>query len=136
VGGFFTISKVRAKMAKRILIVDDEPLVIKLLATRLEASNYEVISAEDGREGLEKARSEKPDLVIVDLMLPGMNGYEICSQLKSDNVFSGIPVIVITGSTDKKDRKLAEEASADAYIIKPFDREVLLSKIEELLEGK
>ncbi|MGB2600261.1 MAG: response regulator [Candidatus Omnitrophota bacterium] len=123
-------------MAKRILVVDDEPLVVKLLATRLEASNYEVISAYDGREGLEKARDEKPDLVIVDLRLPGINGYEICSQLKNDDAFAGIPVIVITGSTDKKDRELAEDASADAYIIKPFDREVLLSKIEELLGEK
>ena len=121
-------------MAKKILLVDDEPLVIKVLASRLKANGYEVITAYEGKEGLEKARGEKPDLVILDLRLPGINGYEICSQLKKDAAFSNIPVIIITGSTDSGDRELAENALADAFIVKPFDRETLLFKIKELLK--
>ncbi|MFQ5951842.1 MAG: response regulator transcription factor [Candidatus Omnitrophota bacterium] len=122
-------------MAKKILIVDDEPFVVKVLANRLEASNYEVISAYDGQEGLKKVHDEKPDLIILDLILPKINGYEICNMLKKDKTFSEIPIIIISGRTTREDMKLAEEAAADAYIIKPFDRETLLSKIEELLEG-
>ena len=118
---------------KKILIVDDDPLVVKVIASRLEANNYEVVTSYDGRDGLDKARKERPDLIIAYLLLPKMNGYEICSQLKKDADFSMIPVVIVTGSTDKKDREMAEEAKADAFIIKPFDREVLLSRIKELL---
>ncbi len=121
-------------MAKKILVVDDELLIVKVLTSRLKANGYEVITAYEGKEGLKKARGEKPDLIIVDLRLPGINGHEICSQLKKDAAFSSIPVIIITGSTDAKDRELAENAAADAFIIKPFDREALLSRIEELLK--
>jgi two-component system alkaline phosphatase synthesis response regulator PhoP len=122
-----------ATMPKKILIIDDDPFVVKVIASRLEANNYKVITSSDGKEGLEKVYKEKPDLVIVDFILPRVNGYEICSRLKEDTEFSGVPVIIITGNTNERDRRLTEDAGADAFLIKPFDREVLLSRIKELL---
>lgn len=120
-------------MPKKILIIDDDPFVVKVIASRLEANNYKVVTSSDGKDGLDKVYKEKPDLVIVDFILPRVNGYEICSRLKKDAEFSGIPVIIITGNTNERDRRLTEEAGAAAFLIKPFDREVLLSKIKELL---
>jgi DNA-binding response OmpR family regulator len=120
-------------MPKKILLIDDDPFVVKVIASRLEANGYRVITSSDGKDGLDKAYKERPDLVIADFTLPRVNGYEICSRLKKGAEFSGIPVIIITGNINERDRRLTEEAGASAFLIKPFDREVLLSKIKELL---
>jgi len=122
------------KDTKRILIVDDEEGVVKLVKMYLEHHPYEVITANDGQEGLEKARTEKPDLIVLDLMLPKINGYKVCGLLKKDARYVKIPVILFTAKTQDKDVKLGEEVGADAYITKPLKLEVLLSKIEELLK--
>ncbi len=104
-----------------------------MLAMRLEAGGYEVMRAFDGQDGLDKARSTQPNLIILDLMLPKMDGYKVCGLLKKDARYKNIPVILFSAKAQDEDRKIGEEVGADAYIIKPFEPEVLLNKIEELL---
>ncbi|MBU1912597.1 MAG: response regulator [Candidatus Omnitrophica bacterium] len=118
---------------KRILVVDDEEDILNVLRFRLEANNYEVLVASDGQEGLNKARSEKPDLMILDLMLPKLDGYKVCRMLKFDEAYKSIPIIIFTARVQKKDGELGMEMGADAYIPKPFEPEILLDKIKELL---
>jgi len=117
----------------KILIVDDEEGIVKVVKMYLEHHRYEVITALDGQEGLEKAKTEKPDLIVLDLMLPKINGYKVCGLLKKDARYAKIPVILFTARAQEKDVKLGEEVGADAYITKPFEPEALLSKIEELM---
>jgi len=118
---------------KKILIVDDEDGIVKLVKMYLEYNHYEVITAGDGQEGLDKAKSDGPDLIILDLMLPKINGYKVCGLLKKDSRYAKIPIILFTAKAQEKDIKLGEEVGADAYIIKPFEPEILLSKIKELI---
>jgi DNA-binding response OmpR family regulator len=120
-------------MAKRILLVEDEKDLVETLSFRLKSSNYEVLKAYDGQEGLEKARKEKPDLIILDLMLPKMDGYKVCGLLKSDSRYSKIPIIILTARAQESDKKMGEDMGADAFITKPFDAQVLLDKISELI---
>ena len=119
---------------KRILIVEDETELVEMVKMRLEANNYEVLTAYDGQEALEKARKEKPDLIVLDLMLPKIDGYKVCGLLKRDTRYAKIPIIIFTAKAQEEDKKLGEELGAEAYIIKPFEPQVLLSKIKELLK--
>ena len=119
--------------SKRILVVDDETDIVELLKLRLEANGYGVICAHDGRAGLEMAKKEKPDLIILDLMLPKMDGYKVCGLLKADARYSKIPIIMFTARAQESDKKMGEDVGANAYITKPFDPKVLLGKIGELL---
>ncbi len=118
---------------KRILLVDDEKDLVEMVKMRLEASGYEIIPAYDGQEALEKARSEKPDLIILDIMLPKMDGYKVCRMLKFDEKYKKIPIIMFTARAQESDKETGEEVGADGYIIKPFEPEILLSKIQEFL---
>ncbi len=120
---------------KKILIVDDEKDLIETLSFRLNSNGYEVISAYDGQAGLDKAKKEKPDLIVLDLMLPKMDGYKVCGLLKKDVRYSGIPIIIFTARALEEDRKLGIEVGADAFVTKPFEPKALLAKIEELLGG-
>jgi len=120
---------------KRILVVDDEEDIRNMLRFRLEALNYEVFEAEDGQEGLDKARSTKPDLVILDLMLPKIDGFKVCRMLKFDEKYKHIPIIMFTSRGEKKNKEVGKEMGADLYVTKPFEPEGLLKQIEELLEG-
>lgn len=117
----------------RILVVDDELDMVQLIQARLEAQGYEVLAAYDGEEGLEKAHSEKPDLILLDLMLPKMDGYKVCGLLKRDTRYAKIPIVIFTARAQKQDEELSLECGADAYLTKPFDAPVLLGKIQELL---
>jgi len=119
---------------KKILFVDDEPQLVEMVKIRLEANDYEVILASDGEQALEKARGEKPDLIILDIMLPKMDGYKVCRMLKFDDKYSNIPVIMLTARSQKSEKSMGEEVGADAYIIKPFEPQMLLGKIKELLK--
>ena len=119
---------------KKILIVDDEPQLVLVVKMRLEANKYEVITAQDGAEALEKVRAEKPDLIILDVMLPKLDGYKVCRMLKFDERFKNIPVIIFTVRAQESDKEIVKEVGADAYIPKPFESEVLLAKIKELLK--
>jgi DNA-binding response OmpR family regulator len=119
---------------KRILIIDDEADLVDMLSLRLQANDYEVITAADGQEGLDKARKEKPDLIILDLMLPKMDGYKVCRMLKFDEKFKQIPIILFTARAQESDVRLGEEVGADAYLTKPFEPDVLLAKMKELIK--
>ena len=122
------------KGTKRILVVDDEEGIVKLVKMYLEHHRYEILVANDGQEGLEKAKTEKPDLIVLDLMLPKINGYKVCGLLKKDTRYAKTPVILFTAKAQEKDVKLGEEVGADAYITKPYEPEILLAKIKELLK--
>ncbi|MFH1046129.1 MAG: response regulator [Candidatus Omnitrophota bacterium] len=120
-------------MSKKILIVDDEPQLVEMLSIRLEASGYKVIAAGDGQEGFDKARSENPDLIILDLMLPKMDGYKVCALLKKDARYKKIPIILFTAKAQDEDRKLGQEVGADAYLAKPFEPSLLLETLKRFL---
>jgi len=119
-------------MAK-ILVIDDEVQLVEMVQMRLEAAGYEVVTATDGREGLEKAKSIEPDLILCDVMMPKMDGYKVCGLLKNDSRYSKIPLILFTARAQQDDQNVGDEVGADAYITKPFEPPVLLTKIEELL---
>lgn len=119
---------------KKILIVDDEIDLVEMLTIRLEANNYQVISSADGQDGLDKARTEKPDLIILDLMLPKIDGYKVCRMLKFDEKYKRIPIILFTARAQESDMRLGEEVGADAYLTKPFEPDILLGKVAELLK--
>jgi len=119
---------------EKILVVDDEPDIVTVIGKSLKDNGYEVIAAYNGQEALEKAKTEKPDLILLDLMLPIMDGYKVCGLLKNDTRYSKIPIILFTAKAQEKDIKLGEKVGADAYITKPFEPEVLFSKIKELIK--
>lgn len=117
----------------RILIVEDTGFVLKALKTRLEASGYKVISASDGEEGLRKAREGKPDLILLDLMLPKLDGYKLCRLIKFDEEYEHIPIIMLTARNEAESKNLGQEVGADAYITKPYNFSQLLTTIQKLL---
>lgn len=119
---------------KKILVVDDEPDIVSMLKMRLEASGYEVITAVDGSSGYDKAKSDLPDLIILDLMLPGIDGYQVCRLLKFDEKYRRIPIIMLTAKSQKEDKEWGEKVGADFYLTKPFEAGEVLGKIKELLE--
>ncbi len=118
----------------RILLVDDEPDIVEVFAKRLQLEGYEVLMAIDGEAALAKARQEKPDLIILDLMLPKMDGYKVCSFLKKDSRSAQIPIIIVTARIQDSEEKLGYECGANAYFTKPFDSTDLMAKIRSLLE--
>jgi two-component system alkaline phosphatase synthesis response regulator PhoP len=120
-------------MADKILIVDDEEDIVTALSIRLKATGYEVITAFDGMAALSKARDEQPNLILLDIMLPKLDGYKVCRMLKFDEKYRHIPIIMITAKVADANKKMGEEMGADSYIIKPFNPEELMSKIKELL---
>ena len=120
-------------MGKRILIVDDEPDILKVAVYRLKKAGYEVISAEDGGTGLNLAFKEKPDLILLDLRLPVMDGFDVCQQLKSNPEFKNIPVILFTASSDKAVEEKAKEIGADGHLMKPFEPQELLEIVKRFI---
>jgi DNA-binding response OmpR family regulator len=118
--------------ALKILIVDDEIDLVETLKFRLECKGYEVIEAFDGQEGLQRAQNEKPDLLILDVMLPKMDGYHLCRLLKGDEQFKNIPIIMLTARSQESDKKAGYDQGADVYMPKPFEPKMLMEKIEEL----
>jgi len=121
---------------KRILLVEDEAQLVEMVKMRLEASGYEVISARDGQEALDKARKDNPNLIILDLMLPKIDGYKVCRMLKFDEKYKSIPIIMFSARAQEQDRQMGMQVGADAYISKPFEPKALIEKIEELLGKK
>ncbi|MBC8402124.1 MAG: response regulator [Candidatus Marinimicrobia bacterium] len=118
---------------KKILIVDDEDFFVKPIKLLLEKNDFEVVVAYDGMSGLKKARSEQPDLMMVDLMLPGLDGYQVCRLIKFDNKHKNTPIIIVSAKDTEHDRKLGELSGADLYITKPVKFESLLEKIKEMV---
>jgi len=118
---------------KKILVVEDDLVTQRMLSARLEITGYDVITASDGEEGLKKARDENPDIVILDLMLPKMTGYEVCRMLKFDDKYKKIPIIILSSLDQQDEREKAVKAGADTYFIKPFDLDLLLVKIKDFI---
>lgn len=119
---------------KRILLVDDETDLVEMVKFRLEANGYEVMTAGDGQAALETARKEKPDLIILDVMLPKMDGYKVCGLLKKDTRYANIPIMMFSAKATESDIRQGSEVQADAYFTKPFEPKVLLEKIKELVK--
>jgi DNA-binding response OmpR family regulator len=119
----------------KILLVDDERNLVELTTMRLESAGYEVIAAYDGAEALDKINQSKPDLIILDLMLPKVDGYEVCTMLKQDGRYQNIPIVLLTAKVQEKDEQLGQECGANAYVRKPFQAKELLETIQRLLPG-
>ena len=119
---------------KKILVIDDEGDLLKLTRTRLEASGYRVSTFDGGDRAVETAKSEKPDLILLDIVMPGKGGCEVCRELKADPATRNIPVVVFTAQYPEEEyiKVNTEEIGADDYILKPFDAQVLLAKIKFL----
>jgi len=120
-------------MPKKILVVDDETELLKAISIRLKTCGYEVITACDGQEGLEKAKSVSPDLIVLDVLMPKMDGYEVCRMLKFDEKYKSIPVIMLTAKAQDIDKAMGKKVGADDYIIKPFETQDLIDKIKRYL---
>jgi len=122
-------------MQKKILIVDDEPHILKMVENRLKFSGYETITAQDGNEGLKKAQEQKPHLILLDILMPGMNGFQTLKKLKEQEDTRNIPVIILTAKGQPQDVEEAINLGASDYVVKPFTPIVLLEKINKVLEG-
>ncbi len=123
-------------MNKRILIVEDDEDIRKLLSIRLESQGFQVLTAVDGQEGLNKVLSEKPHLIILDLFLPRLSGEEVCKSVREsrDKTISSIPIIMLTAKRSEVDRIIGMVIGANAYIEKPFDPEQLLEQVHKCLQ--
>ncbi|MEO0077998.1 MAG: response regulator [candidate division WOR-3 bacterium] len=119
---------------KTILVVDDEEDIRLVLEARLTAAGFRVETAANGMEALSRIRSSPPDLIVLDLMLPGIDGFGICGMVKRDQRFSHIPIIMLTARVQPNDRKTSAKLGADAFIAKPFQAEELIRQIRQLLE--
>ena len=120
---------------KRILIVDDESDLVEVFRMRLEREGYEILTAYDGQEGLQKARTGNPDLILLDIMMPKINGYQVCLALKTDRRFAHIPIIFISANLDNTEivGYSIGESKADDRMQKPIDQNYLINRIRELL---
>jgi class 3 adenylate cyclase len=119
-----------------ILIVEDNPAGLDILKTRLCAQNYDVISATDGEKGLELAKKEQPDLILLDIMMPKMDGIEVCRRLKADPSLPFIPIIMVTAKADPKDVIAGLDAGGDEYLTKPLDHAALVARVKSMLRIK
>jgi len=123
-------------IAKRILIIEDDPSVLRAISYMLEKEGYQVLTATNGLEGLSKAKGENPDLLILDVMLPGIDGFEICHRLRAESQIAHLPILMLSAKGQATDRSTGLQVGADEYLTKPVERSVLLSKIEALLAAK
>ncbi len=120
-------------MARKILVVDDESVLVETIAYNLEQAGYEVVTASDGVSALEAAHKESPELIILDIMLPGMDGLEICRQLRREDDTATTPIIMLTAKGEEIDKVVGLEVGADDYVTKPFGRRELLARVRALL---
>jgi len=123
-------------MTKKILVCDDEPYILMALTDAVEMEGYECVTAINGREALEKARETLPDLIMLDIMMPFMDGFEVCRELKADASTRDIPVIMLTAKSQQVDIQKGKDAGADDYITKPFRPSTLRKKFNEVLDAR
>ena len=114
-------------MGKRVLVVDDEPNIVDILRFNLEREGYEVITASDGLEGLSQARSQGPDLILLDVMMPEMDGFQVCQELRREDKLT--PIIMLTAREEEADRVMGLELGADDYVSKPFSVRELMARV-------
>lgn len=118
----------------RVLVVDDEPDLVRILEFGLKAAGYAVETAADGQEGLKKARELKPDIILLDLMLPKLDGYKVCRLLKFDERYKHIPIMILSARTQEGDQTLAHEMGANRFLTKPYEFAEILEHIQALLK--
>ncbi len=119
----------------RVLVVDDEPDLTRILEFGLRAAGYQVEIATDGQEGLKMARESRPDIILLDLMLPKLDGYKVCRLLKFDERYRHIPIIILSARTQEGDQALAIQMGANRFITKPYEFSEILAHIEALLKA-
>jgi DNA-binding response OmpR family regulator len=120
-------------MKKKIMIIDDAPEIVTLLEDLMEAHGYATASAPDAEEGYMKLTREKPDLLLLDLMLPGMDGFEFCKKIRADEAFKNLPVIAVSVLKDEENIKRGQAVGMNDYVVKPFDPSDLMARIKKLL---
>ena len=122
-------------MSKTILIVDDEPNIVLSVEYLMKREGYEVMTANDGQAALEMVSGTKPDLLILDVMMPRKNGFEVCSEIRADPALSGLPILMLSAKGREAEVKKGLSLGADAYITKPFSTHDLVDKVKQLLES-
>ena len=120
-------------MNSKILVADDEPDMLNLVAANLRAAGFDVIPAEDGPAAIAATRTQGPELIVLDLMLPGMSGLEVCRTLKGDPATAGIPIVMLTAKAEEVDRIVGLELGADDYVTKPFSPRELVLRVKSIL---
>ncbi|MFA4837257.1 MAG: response regulator [Dehalococcoidia bacterium] len=120
-------------MTKKILITEDDPSFIRAISHILTKEGYEVLNATNGLVGLMMAQKEKPDLLVLDVMLPGLDGFEVCNRLRADPKTARLPILMLSAKGQDADKSTGMKVGADMYLTKPVDRAVLLSTIESML---
>ncbi|HEX9871612.1 MAG TPA: response regulator, partial [Candidatus Tectomicrobia bacterium] len=124
------------RVPARILIADDQPMNVDILQTRLAVHGYEIFTATDGEEALAAARAQQPDLILLDIMMPKMDGIEVCRRLKGDAALPFMPIIMVTAKADTSDIVAGLEAGADEYLTKPVDQAALVARVKSMLRIK
>ena len=117
------------------MIIDDYLQILQMTEMSLRSAGYEVLTASDGKEGLQRAQDHSPDLIVLDIMLPGLDGYNLARMLKFDLRYKSIPIIALSGRNKDIDKELGAQVGVDAYITKPFDMDLLIDKIKEILNA-
>ncbi len=120
-------------MNAKVLVVDDEPEILELVEFNFKAAGLQTLTAADGAEGLQKARAQQPALIVLDLMLPGIDGMEVCKILRRDPATAGIPILMLTAKASEIDRIVGLEIGADDYLTKPFSPRELVLRVKKLL---
>lgn len=123
-------------MVKKILVIEDDPAISRLVDYSLKHEGYDVTTASNGLEGIRKAHYETPDLVILDVMLPGMDGFEICHQLKSESGTSKLPILMFSAKAQEVDKDTGRKVGADDYLPKPAAPAEIVNRVEKLLQKK
>ena len=120
---------------KKILVIEDNPSALRLMVYTLEKKSYQVITASDGLGGLRKARDEHPGLIILDIMLPGLDGYEVCRQLRQKPETATLPILLLSAKAHQDDKDIGLRVGANDYLTKPVDPSTIVAKVETLLTG-
>jgi DNA-binding response OmpR family regulator len=120
-------------VSPKVLVVDDDPVIVRLLEVNFEMEGFTVVSAIDGIDGVAKARTEQPDVIVSDVMMPKLNGLELCAVLKSDEVTRAIPVVLLSAKAQVTDIRAGLDAGADDYVTKPFEPLDLIDRVNKLL---
>lgn len=123
-------------MNRKILVVEDDPSALRLVEYTLEQEDYQVITASDGLEGVRKARDEHPDLIILDILLPGLDGYEVCQQLRKESETAKLPILMLSAKAREIDKDTGLKIGAGDYLSKPADPSTIVAKVRALLAGK
>lgn len=123
-------------MPKTILVVEDEIDILKIIAFRLKKSGYKIISATGGKEALAILKETRPDLIVLDLVMPVIDGYEICKRVRENSALKNIPILILTASATTNMDEKVKAARANGYVLKPFEPKELLDKVKKLLQEK